>query len=75
MKTADAVTVTTRLAPAWATLPEDALPSWHAARLRVVRGFIRHLQALDHATKVPPAGLLACRNNRAVPYLYSEAEA
>ena len=29
-------TVTTRLALDWATLPQDALPSWHAARLRVV---------------------------------------
>ena len=69
-----AVTVTTGLALAWATLPEDTLPSWHAARLRVVRGFARHLQALDPATEVPPVGLLACRNRRAVPYLYCEAE-
>jgi integrase/recombinase XerD len=71
---AGAVTVTTGLALAWATLPEDTLPSWHAARLRVVRGFARHLQALDPATEVPPAGLLAGRNRRAVPYLYSHAE-
>src|SRR5689334_13155173 len=72
---AGAVTVTTGLALAWATLPEDTLPSWHAARLRVVRGFARHLQALDPATEAPPpAGLLAGRNRRAVPYLYSHAE-
>ena len=71
---AGAATVTTRLALAWATLPQDTLPSWHAARLRVVRGFARHLQALDPATEIPPAGLLACRNRRAVPYLYSDAE-
>ena len=51
---AGAVTVTTGLALAWATLPEDTLPSWHAARLRVVRGFARHLQALDPATEAPP---------------------
>ena len=74
MEAAGAVTVTTGLALAWATLPEDTLPSWHAARLRVVRGFARHLQALDPATEVPPVGLLACRNRRAVPYLYCEAE-
>src|SRR6266571_41214 len=72
LEAAGAVTVTTSLALAWATLPEDALPSWHAARLRVVRGFARHLQALDPATEVPPAGLLACRNRRAMPYLYSD---
>ena len=74
METAGAATITTGLALAWATLPEDALPSWHAARLRVVRGFARHLQAIDPATEVPPAGLLACRNRRAMPYLYSDAE-
>lgn len=71
---AGAGTVTTSLALDWATLPADCLPSWHVARLRVVRGFARHLQALDPATEVPPAGLLAGRNRRAVPYLYSDAE-
>ena len=70
----DAGTVTTELALAWATLPEDALPSWWAARLRVVRGFARHVKAFDPATEIPPVGLLACRNRRAVPYLYSDAE-
>jgi integrase/recombinase XerD len=74
LEAAGARTVTTGLALEWATLPEEALPSWHAARLRVVRGFARHLQALDPATEVPPAGLLAGRNRRAVPYLYSDAE-
>ncbi len=74
LEAAGAGTVTAGLALAWATLPQDALPSWHAARLRVVRGFARHLQALDPATEVPPVGLLACRNRRAVPYLYSDAE-
>ena len=74
LEAAGAATVTTRLALDWATLPQDALPSWHAARRRVVRGFARHLQALDPATEVPPAGLLPGRNRRAVPYLYSDAE-
>jgi len=74
LEAAGARTVTTRLALDWATLPQDALPSWHAARLRVVRGFAQHLQALDPATEVPPAGLLAGRNRRAVPYLYCDAE-
>jgi integrase/recombinase XerD len=74
LEAAGTVTITTSLALAWATLPQDCLPSWHAARLRVVRGFARHLQALDPATEVPPAGLLAGRNRRAVPYLYSQDE-
>ena len=74
LEAAGATAVTTGLALAWATLPQDALPSWHAARLRVVRGFARHLLALDPATEIPPAELLAGRNRRAVPYLYSEAD-
>jgi integrase/recombinase XerD len=74
VEAAGAGTVTTSLALDWATLPADCLPTWHAARLRVVRGLARHLQALDLATEVPPAGLLAGRNRRAVPYLYSDAE-
>ena len=48
--------------------------SWWAARLRVVRGFARHVKAFDPATEVPPPGLLPDHNRRAVPYLYSEAE-
>jgi len=67
-------TITTELALAWAIEPQDALASWWSARLRVVRGFARHLAAFDPATQVPPLGLLACRNRRAVPYLYAEAE-
>jgi integrase len=74
LEAAGAAAVTTSLALDWATLPQGVLPSWHAARLRVVRGFARHLQALDPATEVPAAGLLAGRNRRAVPYLYSEAD-
>lgn len=74
LEAAGAATVTTSLALDWATQPSACLPSWHAARLRVVRGFARHLRALDPATEVPPAGLLAGRNRRAVPYLYSEAD-
>src|SRR2546429_1881012 len=67
-------TVTTRLAVDWAPLPKAALPSGQAARLGVVGGFARHLQALDPAPEVPRAGLLAGRNRRAVPYLYCDAE-
>ncbi|MGB8384025.1 MAG: tyrosine-type recombinase/integrase [Dermatophilaceae bacterium] len=59
---------------AWAMLPADALPSWWAARLRVVRGFARHAKAFDPDTQIPPVGLLPSRNRRAVPYLYSDAE-
>ena len=67
-------TITTELALAWATEPHDALGSWWAARLRVVRGFARHLAAFDPATQIPPVGLLPCGNRRAVPYLYTQVE-
>ena len=36
-----------------------------------VRGFARHLQALDPLTEVPPADLLPRRMYRATPYLYT----
>src|SRR6266700_3880147 len=51
-------------------------PRLAAGRLRLLHGDSRrrHLQAIDPATEVPPAGLLACRNRRAMPYLYSDAE-
>src|SRR5439155_687587 len=52
----DAGTITTELALAWATRPGNALPSWWAARLRVVRGFARHVKAFDPATEIPPSG-------------------
>ena len=70
----DAGTITTEFALAWATRPGNALPSWWAARLRVVRGFARHVKAFDPATEIPPIGLLACRNRRAMPYVYADAE-
>src|SRR3989442_12386541 len=60
-----ASTITVDLALAWATQPPDVLPSWWAARLRVVRGLARHVKAFDPATQVPPLGLLPDRTRRA----------
>jgi integrase/recombinase XerD len=74
MEAAGATTITVELALAWATLPEGVLPSWWAARLRVIRGFARHLKAFEPDTEIPPVGLLEDRTRRAVPYLYSEAD-
>ena len=59
-----ATSITTELALAWATEPAETLPSWWAARLRVVRGFARHLAAFDPAIQIPPVGLLPGRNRR-----------
>jgi len=74
MQTADASTVTTELAVAWATQPATCTPVWWARRLAMVRGFARHLKAIDAATEVPPLGVLPYRCRRSAPYLYSEAD-
>ena len=71
---AGAEAVTVDLAVSWATLPDDADPSWHAHRLSVVRGFAKHLAFIDERTEVPPADLLPYRKRRATPYLYSQEE-
>jgi integrase len=48
--------------------------NWRAARLDVVRGFARYVQAVDPFTEVPPARLLPRCNARAAPHIYSAAE-
>ena len=40
----------------------------------MVRIFARHLQPLDPATEVPPEDVLARRQRRIPPYLYSPQE-
>jgi integrase/recombinase XerD len=66
--------LTTELAVAWAKAPTAADPAWWGQRLSVVRGFARHLHAIDETCEVPPADVLSARFRRAVPYLYSEQE-
>jgi len=39
-----------------------------------VRGFLRHLSALDGATEVPPPGLLGPTYHRTPPHVYSDEE-
>jgi len=65
-----AATVTIDAAVAWATLPAKADRSYWAQRLSVVRQFARHLQKIDAACEIPPAGLLPFRPRRAIPHLY-----
>lgn len=74
MQTADATTVTTELAVTWATQPAGRSGLRCAKRLAMVRGFARHLKAIDAATEVPPFGVLPYRCRRVAPYLYSEAD-
>jgi integrase len=67
-------TVTTSDALAWATLPAGASPAWQAIRLGAVRGFAAYLHGTDPSVQVPPAGLIRRGDDRATPYLYSDAE-
>jgi integrase len=65
--------ITVDAALTWANLP-NAGRRWHAQRLRAVRGFARHLAAMDVPVEVPPSDLLPEHTTRAVPYLYGDAE-
>ena len=67
-------TITTAAALAWTTLPPNGASDWWAQRLAVVRGFARHLHAIDPTHEVPPPGLLPGRSHRATPFLYSDAD-
>ncbi len=67
-------TITTEDAVAWAVLPPGASPAWQSIRLAAVRGFAAYLHGTDPSVQVPPAGLIRRGNDRATPYIYSEAE-
>jgi integrase len=58
----------------WATTTTSIDPCNPARRLAVVRGFLRHLAAMDGATEVPDPGLLGSTGHRKPPHIYSEAE-
>jgi hypothetical protein len=66
--------VTTADAPAWATQPQGADPTWWRQRLGIMRGFARHLERIDASTEVPPTDLLPAGYSRMTPYLYSDAD-
>jgi len=71
---AAASTITIESAIAWARLPEGVQPIVWAQRLGAVRGFARYVHTIDPATEIPPAGVLATRYQRPVPYVYSAGE-
>ncbi|MDR1999815.1 MAG: tyrosine-type recombinase/integrase [Frankiaceae bacterium] len=59
---------------AWATSTASADRRNAERRLMMVRGFLRHLAALDNATAVPTPGLLGTVSGRRPPYVYSDRE-
>ena len=67
-------TVTVASALQWATESRAASPGHWRARLGIVRGFARHMHALDPATEVPPADLIIAPQHRKPPYIYSGEE-
>lgn len=67
-------TLTTDAALAWSIKPQGVQPYRWKQRLSVIRGFAIYLHALDPATEVPPADLLAYRRQRPIPYLFSDAD-
>lgn len=69
-----ASTVTIDAALAWAIKPQGVNPYRWRQRLSVIRGFAIYLHAIDPATEVPPANLLAYRRQRPTPYLFSDAD-
>jgi integrase len=58
----------------WATSTASPDPCNPARRLTTVRGFLRHLSALDGATEVPAPGLLGPVGYRKPPHVYSDRE-
>lgn len=58
----------------WATSTASTDPCNPARRLAMVRGFLRHLSAIDGATVVPAPGLLGPVGHRALPHVYSDRE-
>jgi integrase len=58
----------------WATKTASTDPCNPARRLTMVRGFLRHLAAMDGATEVPESGLLGSTGHRKPPHVYSDAE-
>ena len=66
--------LTIAAALAWATKPQGVQPYRWKQPLTVIRAFAIYLNALDPATEVPPADLLAYRRQRPTPSLFSDAD-
>ena len=59
---------------AWTAGAVSADPSNPARRLAMIRGFLRHLHALDGQTDVPAAGMLGSTGQRTPPHVYTDTE-
>ncbi len=66
--------ISTEMALSWAINTTNPDSSWRAQRLGFVRGLARYLHSVDPGHEVPPAGLLARRRGRLLPYLFSPTD-
>lgn len=66
--------MTIEAALSWATRPQGVQPYRWKQRLSVIRGFAVYLHALEPATEVPPADLLAYRRQRPTPFVFCDAD-
>ena len=66
--------ISTELFLAWRDHYGNAGNATWGARLGMVRGFAAWLQARDHRTEVPPAGLIPARPVRSKPYIYTQRQ-
>ncbi|WP_125617094.1 tyrosine-type recombinase/integrase [Specibacter cremeus] len=68
-------TITVPDALAFAQAPAGTTRHWQATRLNVIREFAAHVHALDPgAAELVPAGLIAAKTTRRIPYLYSQEQ-
>jgi integrase len=68
-------TITIADAIAFATEHPDNTRGWQARKLRAIRDLATHVHALDpDAAQLIPAGLIASKTPRRIPYLYSEEQ-
>jgi len=65
--------ITADLARRWA-VSNNASQRRMAWRLRIVRDFAIHHQAIDPRTEIPPKDLFPFQQHRKTPYLYSDVE-
>jgi site-specific recombinase XerD len=66
--------ITTEFALRWAMEPQRVQRATWGRRLGMVRGFASWLSTVDTRTEVPPRRLLAGRQRRNPPHIYTEQE-
>jgi site-specific recombinase XerD len=74
VKSEKAEFITTELALRWAMEPQRVQRATWGRRLGMVRGFASWLSTVDSRTEVPPRRLLAGRQRRNPPHIYTEQE-